>query len=216
MKEATRGGHGSWLPFALYATAITAALTLCDFACHVRFGVLVYARPDRMSLFAGHPTLDVSLGFAGIAASVTFCGWLLFRRMPTPSAARTLTSVAAFFAAYYCSGVFGNEHALVFFLGCLLTWVAHIWLVVGSDDIAGQHTLHIVAFSVLLAIAGPIAEGVYSATGFFHYTQPHAPPPLAVPFWLAGLYLHGGPAVAITIAKLRESVSAPRSVARRE
>ncbi|MFM2162845.1 MAG: hypothetical protein RLZZ383_2357 [Pseudomonadota bacterium] len=174
---------------ALHALLVSVALTVCDAAGHVAYGALVYASPDAGSVYPGQPTGQVWLGFLGIGVFVTVTGSVLQSDAPRPSLGATALGVLAFLAAYIGSGPFGGWpmtlHAVF-----LATW----WIHLQTFPTSAQPRL--VAWSVLLGLLGPVFEGAYAHTGFFHYVDADA---FGVPMWLMGIYLHGALAVARTV-----------------
>ncbi len=179
---------------ALHALLVSFALTFCDAVGHVAYGTLVYTDPDAGSLFRGQPTLQVWLGFLGIGVFVTLAGATLRSEAPRPGLGATALGVLAFLAAYIASGPLGawpmTLHALF-----VATW----WLHLQTFPPATQQRL--VGWSVLLGLLGPVFEGAYAQTGFFHYVDADA---FGVPIWLMGIYLHGALAVARTVRWLAD------------
>lgn len=180
-----------WAALTAYALVVAVLLTLCDWAGHVVWDALIYNEPDAGSLLPGQPTLRVFLGFLGLSVPLTVVAWRAFGTREPPSMGVTVTLVATFVLAYLISGPLDGWPMLlwaVFMLGwaAQLTWFA-------------QRLYPVVLFSVLLAVVGPIAEGLYSATGFFYYSDAAV---FGVPAWLGPLYLNGALVVVATMAVL--------------
>lgn len=179
------------LALGLYALGVAVLLTLCDWAGHVVGETLVYSNPDVGSLLPGQPTAQVFAGFVALSVPLTLVAWRVFGRAPAPPLGVTLTYVGTFTAAYLLSGVL-DELPMVLLAALMLMWVAQLaWL---RPDI-----YPVVAFSVVLAVIGPVAEGLYAASGFFAYSDEAV---FGVPAWLGPLYLNGALAVAASMATL--------------
>lgn len=175
---------------ALYVALVAGLLTVCDWACHVRQGVLSYGAPIVGELLPGQPTPAVYLLFFTCAALGVAIGWPRLRLRPAPGPAKTLLHVVVFVATYYASGLFA-DHPLGFALACVGVWQAQVAL----NERRGE----LIAASLLLALAGTLIEALVASTGFFAYARPDL---LGVPIWLPGLYLVGAPAALATLAEL--------------
>jgi hypothetical protein len=171
--------------------AVAALLTFCDWLCHVEQDVLSYRDPDAGSLLPGQPTAEVFLGFLGLAAaSVPLAAWI-FRAQPAPGWSKSLAALAIFVALYYGTGLLQDD-PMVIQSSYLLIWLALLrWI--------GLDIWKLVVFSVLLAVIGPVAEGIRAEDGFFWYEDVDA---FNVPLWLGALYLNG----AVALAALTKSV----------
>ena len=182
------------LAYVAFVVIVATIITLCDYFCHTRLGVLKYSYPDHgISLFTSHPTLDVFLGFVGMSIFCALSGRAIFFSMPAPPLHQTLGSLIVFVGCYYASGVFQN-YPMLLHNSFLAVWAIRL------TNIDNKFLSRVVAYSAVLGIAGPLVEGFYSSTiGFFAYVHPHA---YHVPMWLCPLYLNGGIAVASTVATL--------------
>jgi hypothetical protein len=178
----------AWLRACAHALLVAVALTLCDALGHVQYAALIYADPSPGSLYPGQPTAEVALGFLGMGGFVTAVGGALVADTARPGVGATLASVLAFAAAYLSSGPFGGW-PMTLHVVYVATWWLHLLTFPAAQR--GRWT----AWSVLLGLLGPVFEGAYAGTGFFHYVDADA---FGVPLWLMGIYLHGALAVART------------------
>ena len=152
------------------------------------------------NLLPGHPTAQVFGGFLLIGAVCTVTGARLFARSPSPGPLRAAMSIVVFVLAYAASGRF-SDAPMALSAAFLGTWALHLY--------AYRDAVHTrVAFCAALGVGGPLLEGWYTTTGFFAYTAPQA---YYVPMWLSGLYLHGGLAVAASVATLTTGRSGARA-----
>ncbi|MDA0312669.1 MAG: hypothetical protein O2992_11205 [Gemmatimonadetes bacterium] len=179
------------LSLPVYAVGVAVLLTLCDFLCHVRYGVLVYHRPEHLSLFPGQPTGDVAWGFLQLGAFVALVGHATCRTLEPPGLVRALASVAIFAIHYLASGLF-QAWPMTLYGAALGTWFLHLALY-------REGLRRMIGLSVLFAALGPPWEGYAVEQGFFHYLDEAT---YHVPIWLSALYLHGGIAVAATAAQV--------------
>ncbi|MBM9502413.1 DUF2878 family protein [Leptospira sp. 201903071] len=101
-------------------------------------------------------------------------------------------SVLWFVAAYFASGLFADR-PFVLAASYLFLWIFRITF--------SKERKELVLFSVLLAIAGTLMEGLISRAGLFIYFQPNF---LLVPIWLPGLYLHGAPLIWNLVSWIRK------------
>lgn len=170
-----------------YATAVAALLTVCDWACHVRQGVLVYPEPIAREWLPGQPTPAVFLLFFSCTAIGLGLAWSRLRERAPVGLVATLVSVLAFVACYWGSGRFA-AYPLAFSLACIGVWQVQV--------AASQRRAELIGFSIVLALAGTLVEMVVSSTGFFAYLRPDF---LGVPMWLPALYLAGAPAALATL-----------------
>lgn len=172
---------GVWL-------AVGLLLTLCDRFFHVSFGVLAYSNPT----WTGQAWW-VFPGFVGAAASMYLSAKALFlRHCRRPATRELVASVALFVAAYAASGLFlAWPRALL--VGYVLAWLLRVAL--GRDRGA---TL---VFGLVLAVIGCLVEGLLTLTGDVAYSAPEI---FHVPWWLAGLYLHGAFVVLQVVRRVEE------------
>lgn len=179
------------LVLGAYAIAVAVLLTLCDWAGHVLWGTLVYTEPNIGSVLPGQPTLRVFGGFVALAVPLTAVAWWGFGRSNPPQLPVTVLLLATFTAAYVLSGAL-DAYPMLLVAGLMLMWVAQLrWF--------GANLYPVVAFSVVLAVVGPVAEGLYARSGFFFYSDAAV---FGVPAWLGPLYLNGALTVVASIATL--------------
>lgn len=185
--QASRTG----IALVVYALAVASLLTFCDWAGHVLWGTLVYAEPQVGSLLPGQPTLRVFGGFVALAVPLTLVAWWGFSRDHVPPLRVTVAVMITFVSGYLLSGPL-DAVPMLLVAGLMLLWAAQLrWFV--------AHLYPVVLFSVVLAVVGPIAEGLYSRSGFFYYPDDAV---FGVPAWLGALYLNGALAVVATTATL--------------
>jgi hypothetical protein len=179
--------------FLSHCLLVGILLTLCDYFCHTRLGVLSYHHPDEgISLFPAHPTSIIFLNFFGIGIYCTLTGWFIFRHMKPLPKEQTIGSLIVFIVFYYLSGCLQDSPM---FLNNLFLIVWCIQLTNFNRD-----SNKLILFSVFLGALGPLVEGYYSGVvGFFAYRDVHA---YYVPCWLCGLYLNGALAIAATVSQI--------------
>ena len=171
--------------------AIAVLLTLCDWAGHVVWDTLIYTEPDVGPLLPGQPTWRVFAGFVALAVPLTLVAWWGFRAFPPLPWRITGLLLITFIGAYLLSGAV-DAYPMVLVAGLMLMWAGQLsWF--------SANTYPVVVFSVVLAVVGPIAEGLYSSSGFFAYTDAAV---FGVPAWLGPLYLNGALAVVASMAAL--------------
>lgn len=150
-------------------------LTCCDRFFHVAFGVLAYRQP----IVTGQAWW-VFPGFVAAAAGMYLGARQFFaREIALPSRADIALGLVLFVAAYAASGVFlAWPHKLL--IAFVVTWLLRV---ATSSNPAITFT-----FGLLLAVGGCVVEGLLMLTGDVAYRSPEI---FHVPWWLAGLYLHG-------------------------
>lgn len=178
--------------YVCYVLFLASLITLCDYFCHLRLGVLKYNFPDHgFSLFPNHPTADVFFGFVAMSLFCAISGRFYFGKMPASSALATINSVIIFASQYYASGVF-QHYPMALNNLFLVMWGVRL---VKYDE---KYVSKLLLYSLVLGIGGPLVEGFYSsAIGFFVYISPHG---YHVPMWLCPLYFNGALAVASTVS----------------
>jgi hypothetical protein len=125
----------------------------------------------------------------GVASLAIVAGAMPFARHRAPPQPLDFISGTAWFvAAYAASGLF-DDHPFALAVAFVLTWAVRAALAPQPSPL--------VAYSLLLAVAGTAAEAILAAAGTFAYANPDL---LGVPVWLPGLYLHGAP-LALALAK---------------
>lgn len=184
--------------FLFHSLFISIVLTLCDFYCHTKFGVLFYHSVDKsLSFFPDHPTYDILLNFFGIGLYCTFTGYFIFNKMKPISNIQTFISFVVFISFYYLSGLL-KDHPMTLHNLFLIVWVLQL---VGFK----RETNKLLQYSIFLGVLGPVVEGYYSGViGFFSYTDVDA---YYVPLWLCGLYLNGALVIAATTSKIGDYIN---------
>lgn len=174
---------------ALTCVAVGLLLTLCDRFSHVQFGVLSYANPV---LFG--QDWWVWPNFTGAALGMYLGAKFAVVRFlsTTPTDGQLAFSLAWFVAAYFATGIFAGTPQLLL-AGLVLAWLLRV--AISADRPV------VVAFALVLALAGCAIEGAISATGQFAYRDPEI---FHVPYWLAGLYLNGSFVVLQIVRRVEE------------
>ncbi|MFN7956472.1 MAG: hypothetical protein U0610_32500 [bacterium] len=152
-----------------------AGLTLCD-RMHWRHGALSY---PRVGLLAGQPLWVPPLFALGAVVLVLTHRWVVGFRLghaPRATVAAALAQTSVFVLAYACTAWF---HRHPWSLAAALT---ASWIPVALS----QRYRGFVAFALVAAVLGPLAECGVALAGGFHYTHPELGP---VPIWLPPLYL---------------------------
>lgn len=198
MSSVRRDSPRTWAVLVAYAMVVAILLTLCDWAGHVLWGTLVYTEPDVASLLPGQPTVRVFGGFVALAIPLTLVAWWAFGRYQVPPLRVTVLLLTTFVASYLFSGPLDSV-PMVLVAVLMLVWAAQLgWFT--------ANLYPVVLFSVVLAVVGPIAEGLYSASGFFSYPDDAV---FGVPAWLGPLYLNGALAVVATMATVGQWLRQP-------
>ncbi len=163
-----------WLVLALCGSALC---TVCDHL-HATHGVLWYPHPFFWSQAWWVPLLFAGASLAAVAGATPL------RRLfgAAPAAAPTAREIAgdgiAFAVAYGYTSFAPAERA-----NLTLALLAACWL---ARVVRGR-AAWLVAYSLVMAVAGSAFEAGWSALGFFFY---HHPDVAGVPRWLPGIYLH--------------------------
>ncbi|AOP34870.1 hypothetical protein A0128_14050 [Leptospira tipperaryensis] len=161
-------------------------LAVCD-QIHVQYGVLKYFHVG----FWGQAWW-VAPQFL-LATFFMYLGVLFFRKeMDEFQTKEFLIGVLLFGAAYFASGLFAT-YPYWLAASYLFFWIFRISIAKERKQLA--------LFSIFLAIAGTLMEGMISRAGLFIYTQPDF---LLVPIWLPGLYLHGAPLIWSLVSWIRK------------
>ena len=163
----------AWL---LVAVAGAALCTACDHL-HVVAGVLFYAHPVFWRQAWWVPLLFGVASMAAVAGAGTVRRLCRGAPLAPPTSGQLAGDALAFVTAYAFTAY---GHALPNVVGAVLIgfWLARVLRGV---------TPWLVAYSIILGIAGPLFEAFWSSLGLFHY---RAPDLLGVPWWLPGIYLH--------------------------
>lgn len=152
-------------------------LAACD-QIHVQFDVLKYFHKGPWG-----QAWWVAPQFV-LATFLMYIGAVFFKKEKEVFELRNLFfGILWFGGAYFASGLFSSRPYFLAFAYSIV-WVFRIF--------AAREKRTLVAFSLLLAVAGTTAEALISYAGFFAYTRPDV---FLVPIWLPGLYLHGAPLI---------------------
>lgn len=179
LPEGVRHRASAWLALAVALGALGAASD----QIHVRAGLLSY--PDPL---LADQAWWVPLNFAMLLTSLVAITIPLARRgaglggTAPPSNASLAADFAWFVGAYALSGLVAPDQPGALAAAYVAVWVPRIWL---RADRA-----FLLPYGVALALAGCGVEALEIELGWFSYAEPDV---IGVPFWLAGIYLHGAP-----------------------
>lgn len=201
LSEGVRRRALAWLALAVALGALGAA---CD-QIHVRAGLLSYPDP-----FIADQAWWVPLNFAVLLTSLVAATIPLVRRgvglggtAPPPNA--TLAADLAWFAgAYALSGLVAPDHPGALAVAYVAVWVPRIW--------RRADRAFLFPYGVALALAGCGIEALEIELGWFSYADPDV---IGVPFWLAGIYLHGAP-LALGVARRWDRLTSRERLPSRE
>ena len=162
--------------------------TLCD-QFHVQSGLLSYPDTWLWDQAAWVP-LNFAVLLTGLVALTIPLGRLAAARgVPEPGPRRLAADFAWFVGAYALSGLVAPDAPGALAVTYFAVWVVRIAF---REDRALLYP-----FGVALALAGCLVEAVEIEFGWFAYADPDV---IGVPFWLAGIYLHGAP-LALDVAR---------------
>ncbi len=166
--------------------ACTLMLTIGD-QFHVHFDILSY--PGSARLFGQAcwvaPLFAVStVGFITLA-------WPFALHVKDQSDRELAAGASWFFGTYVATALFGH-HVVPLTIAILVVWIARV---AGRSDRAT-----VVAYSLILALAGTLIEAVINRAGLAHYEVSSF---LMVPAWLPALYLQGAPTALAVTRRLR-------------
>ena len=171
---------------ALFAGA-GAGLAACDLL-HVRGGVLRHRAGGPFGQAWWVAPMFGTAGVAIVTAARPFA-----RATPVPSAGRIARLAAPFAIAYAATALLANDHPRPL--------AAALW----STGVARTPRRDL-AFTLLLAAAGPAVEYAIASRGHFAYARPaHQVVP-----WLSGLYVHGAPMALAVSSRTSDSGAARR------
>jgi hypothetical protein len=172
----------AWLGLAVCLGLLGAA---CD-QFHVQPELLSYPDP-----WLWDQAWWVPLNFAVLLTGLIAATIPLVRRFPAadPGNGRLATGLAWFVGMYALSGLVAPDEPELLAIAYVALWIPRVAL---RDD---RRLLF--PFGVALALAGCAVEAAEIAFGWFSYADPDV---IGVPFWLAGLYLHGAP-LALDVAR---------------
>ncbi|HEX8954017.1 MAG TPA: hypothetical protein VF945_19315 [Polyangia bacterium] len=163
-----------WLILALCGAAICTVLD----HLHATHGVLYYAHPVAWDQAWWVPLLFAGASLAAVAGATPIRRLFGGRATPPPTVREIAGDGVAFIVAYaYTSFAPASEPNVT--LALLAAW----WL---ARVVRGRATW-LIAYSLVMAVAGSAFEATWSALGFFYYRHPDI---AGVPRWLPGIYLH--------------------------
>jgi hypothetical protein len=171
-----------WLILALCGAAIC---TVCDHL-HATHGVLYYVHPVVWDQAWWVPLLFAAASLAAVAGATPIRRAFGARVTPAPTVREIAGDGLAFIVAYAYTSFAAHDRPNVT-LALLAAW----WLARVVRDRAPW----LIAYSLLMAVAGSSFEAGWSALGFFYYRHPDI---IGVPRWLPGIYLH----VALVVGPL--------------
>jgi hypothetical protein len=167
-------------------------LGLLGAACdqfHVQSELLSYPDPWLFDQAAWVPLNFAVLLTALVAATIPLGRIADARGVAAPDGRRLAAGFAWFVGAYALSGLVAPEAPGLLAAVYVLVWVPRIAL---RPDRA-----LLFPFGIALALAGCLVEAAEIELGWFSYADPDV---IGVPFWLAGIYLHGAP-LALDVAR---------------
>jgi hypothetical protein len=163
-----------WLILALCGAAIC---TVCDHL-HATHGVLWYAHPVVWDQAWWVPLLFAAASLAAVAGATPIRRLFGARVEPAPTVREIAGDGIAFIVAYAYTSYAPPDRPDV-----TLTLLVGWWLARVVRDRAPW----LIAYSLVMGVAGSAFEATWSALGFFAY---HHPDVGGVPRWLPGIYLH--------------------------
>jgi hypothetical protein len=166
------------IAWAILALCGAVVCSFCDHL-HVAYGVLSYPHPDAFDQAWWVPLLFGAASLAAVLGARPIRALFGAPVGEIPSARQIVADGIAFVSAYAFTS-FGHERpdAVTF---VLVAW----WL---TRVVRGREPWAI-AYSLVVAVAGPAFEAGYSSLGFFAYRTPDF---VGIPRWLPAVYLHAG------------------------
>ena len=174
-----------WLGLAVCLGLLGAA---CD-QLHAQSGLLSYPDPWLWDQAAWVPLNFGVLLTALVVATIPLGRVAGARGTPEPRTGTLAADFAWFVGAYGMSGLVAPDHPGWLALAYVATWVPRLAL-------RPERAL-LYPYGIALALAGCSVEAVEIELGWFDYAEPDV---IGVPFWLAGIYLHGAP-LALDVAR---------------
>lgn len=163
-----------WLILALSGAAIC---TVCDHL-HATHGVLYYAHPVVWNQAWWVPLLFAGAALAAVSGATPIRRLFGARATAAPTAREIAGDGIAFIVAYAYTSFAPADHPNVTLALLACWWLARV--------VRGRAPW-LIAYSLVMAVAGSAFEATWSALGFFWY---HHPDIAGVPRWLPGIYLH--------------------------
>ena len=163
-----------WLLLALSGAVIC---TVCDHL-HATHGVLYYVHPVLWEQAWWVPLLFAGASLAAVVGATPIRRMYGVGSAPPPTVREVAGDGLAFIVAYAYTSFAPPDRPNVT-LALLAAW----WL---ARVVRGRATW-LIAYSLVMALAGSAFEATWSALGFFYYRHPDV---AGVPRWLPGIYLH--------------------------
>ncbi len=163
-----------WLVLAVCGAAIC---TVCDHL-HATHGVLWYVHPVFWEQAWWVPLLFAGASLAAVAGARPIRRALGARAAVAPTVREIAGDGLAFAVAYAYTSFAPHDRPNVT-LALLVAW----WL----TRVVRDRPAWLIAYSLVMALAGTAFEAGWSALGFFYYRHPDI---AGVPRWLPGIYLH--------------------------
>jgi hypothetical protein len=171
-----------WLILALVGAAIC---TVCDHL-HATHEVLYYVHPVAWDQAWWVPLLFACASLAAVAGATPVRRLFGVRGERAPTAREIVGDGLAFIVAYAYTSFAPHDRPNV-----TLAVLAGFWLARVVRDRAAW----LIAYSLVMAVAGSGFEAAWSSLGFFYYRHPDI---AGVPRWLPAIYLH----VALVVGPL--------------
>lgn len=128
-----------------------------------------------------------------VAAALMFCAALAVPiDLPRQQLPELLGWGGVGYLIYWSSGRVGDQHLVLFCAAACGAWLVRVATL--------PHRRQVAAFSVVLAVIGGVAEGLFSALGLFDYQRQDI---VRVPWWLFVIYLSFGPMALVAASELR-------------
>ncbi len=184
----------AWLALAVCLGLFGAA---CD-QFHVQAGLLSYPDPWLWDQAAWVPVNFAVLLTGLVLATIPLTRVAGARGVAGPSDRRLLADLSWFVGAYAISGLLAPDHPDALAIAYVAVWIPRIAL--------REERAFLYPFGIALALAGCLVEAAEIKLGWFSYADPDV---IGVPFWLAGIYLHGAP-LAFGAARRIDAALSPR------
>src|SRR6266478_3777803 len=163
-----------WLILALCGAAIC---TVCDHL-HATHGVLWYTHPVVWDQAWWVPLLFAGASVAAVAGATPIRRMFAARTEPAPTVREIAGDGIAFIVAYAYTSFAPHDRPNVTLAVLVGFWLARV---------VRDRAPWLIAYSLVMALAGSAFEGAWSAFGFFYYRHADL---AGVPRWLPGIYLH--------------------------
>jgi hypothetical protein len=175
----------AWLGLAVCLGLLGAA---CD-QFHVQSELLSYPDPWLWDQ-AAWVSVNFAVLLTGLVAVTIPVGRVAAaRNLPEPGAGTLVADFAWFVGAYGISALVAPDQPGLLAVAYVAVWLPRIAL-------RPERAL-LYPYGVALALTGCLVEAAEIELGWFSYANPDV---IGVPFWLAGIYLHGAP-LALGVAR---------------